>query len=115
MRHLNEKVFRMIAINFEAQVGVGIRQRVIYPALMLQEKPVLIVAHQQALLEINWPKVPEENKTTMTRFLLMMQSRSVPRELLIVIEEMNPQGWKRVSPWLQALDNEVWTINRRTG
>ena len=23
-----------------------------------------------------------------------------------------PTGWKMVDPWLKALDNEVWTINR---
>lgn len=34
------------------------------------------------------------------------------KDVLIVFEEMRPTGWKMVDPWLKALDNEVWTINR---
>lgn len=78
----------------------------------MQEKPVLIVAAQRELLEINWPKIAEDRKMTLQRFLMAMQTRTVEPGALIVIEEMRPTGWNRVDPWLKALDNEVWTINR---
>lgn len=103
----------MITINFEAAVGFGVRHRVIYPAAVLQEKPVLVVSARREILEVNWPKVPAESKMTLQRFLMAMQSRTVDPGLLIIMEEMLPAGWKRVDPWLKALDNEIWTINRR--
>lgn len=46
--------------------------------------------------------------------MMAMQTRTLEPGALIVIEEMRPEGWKRVDPWLKALDNEVWTINRTT-
>lgn len=102
----------MIAINFQAVTGMGVRHRVIYPALVMQEKPILIVAAWRELLEINWPKIDADRKMTLQRFLMAMQTRTVEPGALILIEEMLPTGWKRVDPWLKALDNEVWTINR---
>lgn len=102
----------MITINFAAVTGVGIRQRVIMPALILQEKPVIIVSLVSSILEINWPKIDPARKMTLQRFLMAMQTRTLEPEALVVIEEMRPEGWKRVDPWLKALDNEVWTINR---
>ena len=102
----------MITINFDAVVGVGIRQRVILPALILQEKPVIIVSPRREILEINWPKIADDRKMTLQRFLMAMPTRTVEPDALILIEEMRPEGWKRVDPWLKALDNEVWTINR---
>lgn len=102
----------MITINFSATVGLGLRRRVIMPALVLQDRPVLIVSPARAMLESNWPDIPNENKVTLQRFLLMMQSRSIDPGVLVVFEEMRPTGWKMVDPWLKALDNEVWTINR---
>lgn len=102
----------MITIDFKAITGVGLRQRVIQPALILQDKPVIIVSSAPGLFEINWPAFAPEQKMTLTRFLMMMQTRTVPPGALIVMEEMRPAGWRRVDPWLKALDNEVWTINR---
>ena len=72
----------------------------------------MIVAAQRELLEINWPKIDADRKMTLQRFLMAMQTRTVESGALILIEEMLPTGWKRVDPWLKALDNEVWTINR---
>lgn len=102
----------MITINFEAQIGYGIRQRVIQPALLQCTRPVLIVSAHRDMLHCNWPDIPPEQKMTLSRFLMEASSGTLDYQTLVVMEELLPVAWKRIDTQLAAIRNEIWTINR---
>lgn len=105
----------MIAINFDAVVGIGIRQRVIQPALKLTSRPVLIVSNHREVLATNWGEFDMlQHKMTLVEFeRAASRFPPLPPDLLILMEEMHPHTWLRIDPLLQSIDNEIWTINRR--
>lgn len=102
----------MITIEFKSVTGAGLRHRVIEPALLMLEWPYLIVSATRTLLDTNWGDFPDDCKMTLQRFMMAMQTRTLDPNVVIVFEEMLPAGWKRIDPWIKALPNEVWTINR---
>lgn len=102
----------MITINFQAKIGVDVRRRIILPALINQDKPFLIVSLHSEILDINWPEIADNRKITLPRFLKAVRTQLVADNALILIEEMWPRDWIRISDDLNTVTNEIWTINR---
>lgn len=106
----------MIAMMFNSIVGVGVRQRVLIPAieeLEANNRPYVIVfAHGSQ--RGNWPERQGECISLQT-FKAQQQRGMIEAITVVIVENMTAEGWSFHQKMFADIPNEVWVLTSGFG